>query len=519
MDKALRIERGSETLVSASAIQAEFHGRNPWGVKFICPFCRQPLNPASMGYGGSQAPHFRHERGNERAHECEMYASSVGYYAMYQRAPMPMFIRKSRANEGEYIVEVGFRSIDPLLLSDMERLGAQVCIGLKSYRVTRQRFGQGFTKLPLEELSLTTGSLVRLIGCRETLGSTWGYPEDATCAMVFSRDPDTSQGKRLKTGDTLVFETDYFLLTTERNKELLLSAFPSARFVGFTGGRSQFSRLAVFEVVLSKAEENWHSAKVFLERCGFEVADHGNTPELIWPPALMSGGELRPLFELSKCVFVTDMASSDDKKLYVHTNADTAEKVRTLALIRSINSEFGYSILKNTYDMSFVTARNWVFSSAVLLRQNHALIDEWLKKVEVEPLVIQSDDGAVRIELRTPGKIICLCRNRANKTVKITEAAQSVELERNTIDAIRVYRALHESLGDLLICEFEIERNVEQSDVEYTDDVGFGEIVDRAVDYVRAVSRQQGKSRLVGVSCDKEKALLRANLAAGRKQR
>ena len=76
MEKALKIQRGKEQLVSANEIQNEFHGRNPWGISFICPLCRQPLFPAAMSSGSRQSPHFRHERNNERAHECELYANS-----------------------------------------------------------------------------------------------------------------------------------------------------------------------------------------------------------------------------------------------------------------------------------------------------------------------------------------------------------------------------------------------------------------------------------------------------------
>lgn len=102
MEKALKIQRGKEQLVSANEIQNEFHGRNPWGISFICPLCRQPLFPAAMSSGSRQSPHFRHERNNERAHECELYANSYGYFTTYQRVPMPMFIRKSRSREGGF---------------------------------------------------------------------------------------------------------------------------------------------------------------------------------------------------------------------------------------------------------------------------------------------------------------------------------------------------------------------------------------------------------------------------------
>ena len=125
MEKALKVQRGKEQLVSASEIQREFRGKNPYGVSFICPLCRQPLFPAAMSLGNKQSPHFRHERNNERAHECELYANRYGYFTTYQRVPMPMFIRRSRFGNGTFIVEGGLTSTISIRLS-----AKAPCLGL-----------------------------------------------------------------------------------------------------------------------------------------------------------------------------------------------------------------------------------------------------------------------------------------------------------------------------------------------------------------------------------------------------
>lgn len=348
MEKALKIQRGKEQLVSANEIQNEFHGRNPWGISFICPLCRQPLFPAAMSSGSRQSPHFRHERNNERAHECELYANSYGYFTTYQRVPMPMFIRKSRSREGVFVVEGGFRSLDQRDLYVLEREGAKIKIGHKCYSINAQRFWAGLTKLPFEDISLSCGSSVRLVGSSLDLSSTWGYPEDARNAMVFTRDSDAGQGKRLKIGDTIPFETDLFLLAPEKEDERIRSSFTDVRRVGIAGKRTAMFKLVVFEIRFSKEDARWTRGKQYLEACGFEVDDSGGTPELLWPPSLMSGGELLPLFEGSRCIFAADMNSSVDNSLYVHTNADTSDRIRTVPLRKVDGGNSGFAILKNT---------------------------------------------------------------------------------------------------------------------------------------------------------------------------
>ena len=105
-------------------------------------------------------------------------------------------------------------------------------------------------------------------------------------------------------------------------------------------------------------------------------------PELLWPPSLMSGGELLPLFEGSRCIFAADMNSSVDNSLYVHTNADTSDRIRTVPLRKVDGGNSGFAILKNTAKISFVTTRNWVFSSAILLHPSDLMIDDWLHELQ-----------------------------------------------------------------------------------------------------------------------------------------
>lgn len=452
MEKALKIQKEKEQLVSANEIQVEFHGKNPQGVSFICPLCRQPLFPAAMSSGNKQSPHFRHARNNERARECELYASSYGYSSTYQRVPMPMFIRRSQSENGHFIVEGGFRCLNKRRLDVLESEGAMLFIAQKKYRVTSQRFGAGLTKLPFGEVSLSCGSTVRLVGSSLNLNSTWGYPEDARRAMVFTRDAITNQGKRMKLGDAVPFETDLFLLAPEKENGAIHSAFTSSRRVGMAGNRTSTSRLSVFEVRLTKNDDRWELGRKYLEECGFKVNDSGDVPELIWPPSMVSNGDILPLFQRTRCVFTADMSSPKDTCLYVHTNADTAGQVKTVLLRRSDGKEKGFAILKNTAKLSFVTTRNWVFSTAVLLHPSDFDANECLHDLNLAPRA-SFDSGHWILELACSDEVLGYSKDKGVQSFKLMEGETSLSFEGSVLDMVRVRRKLSASPDYLTIFE------------------------------------------------------------------
>lgn len=500
--------KGKGELVSATDVQREFHGRAPWGVRFICPLCRQPLFPAAMTFKGKQNPHFRHEKNNERAHECELYASSYGYFSTYQRAPMPMFIRRSHARKEKFIVEGGFRKLDPTVFSELEREGAKVVIGQKSYNVTSQRFGAGLTKLPFEELTLGCGSIVSLSGSRHDLNSTWGYPEDANRAMVFTRDSDTAQGKRLNAGDTISFETDLFLLLRDGDSGCIHSAFSGARKAGTAGRSSALWGLSVYEVRLTKDDARWRLAKAYLEDCGFDVADSDSTPKIIWPPALTAGGGLFPLVENSKCIFQADARSAEDGKLYIHTSADTVNRVRTVPLRRGDNGSCGYAAFGNNSQFSFVTLRNRAFSSAVLLHPGDLNVDKLLHEIDSEPR-LSLDDGLWTLEVSIPSRVLLYERSGTVSRLELSGDSNSLRFEDGSLDRIRVQQKLFASLDRVVVFEKCFERTQAGEVAPAESDAKAALIrLDAPNDIAFAISRGKGNRGSLH-SIDRKRALLR----------
>ena len=450
MEKALRVHKGKERLVSADEMRLEYHGRVPGDISFVCPLCRQPLFPVLSG--SRQSPHFRHERNNARAHECELYTRSLGYFSTYQSVPMPMFIRKSRDRNERFIIEGGFRKLDQKDLFRLEHDGAKVQIAQRSYRVTSGRFGAGLTKLPFDEVSLNIGSIVRLVGTSLDLGSTWGYPEDARRAMVFARDPDTCQGKRLKIGDTIPFETDLFLLAPEKEHCRICSAFSGAQKAGVAGSRSTASGLMVYEVTLTKEDEHWRQGKDYLSECGFEVDEREDAPRLIWPPSLTSSGDLLPLFENAKCIFTAETKYSKSGSIYFHTGDDVSGRVRTVPLLASDNADRGFAIAKNNAKLSFVTTRDWVFSSAVLLHSSDLVIGEWLHELDLDPS-LSLESGCWTLRMPYSAEVKCYRRDGRIQVVEINQDNKEFAFVENSLDRIQILRNLGASFGQVVIFE------------------------------------------------------------------
>lgn len=507
MEKALKIQTGKEELVSAADIQREFHGIAPRDIRFICPICRQPLFPAAMTPKGKQAPHFRHERNNKRARDCELYASRYGCFSTYQRMPMLMFIRRSRTCRDKFIVEVGFRKLDRALFSQLEREGAKVSIGQKRYNVTTQRFGTGLTKLPLEEISLRWGASIALVDSSFDLNSTWGYPEDAKRAMVFSRDVDTDQGKRLNIGDTIPFESNLFLLSPDANSESIRRAFTGAHKVGIAGRRSTLKGLSVYEVKFTKDDVKWQLGKAYLEECGFEVADVGSTPRIIWPPALMASGDLIPLYKSSKYIFETNAASAKDDKLYIHTSADTADHVRTVPLRRA-GDGCGFAVFTNIAHLSYVTARDWVSSSAVLLHPNDLSIDEHLHACDSEPRLSFSE-GRWMLEASIPGEVVCYERNGAISILELSDDSKGFCFEDGSLDRIRIQQKLFASLDQIVVFEVQFE-HPQAGEAALPEDNARAALIrlDAPNNLAFAISRGKGnRNPLYGV--DRRRALIR----------
>lgn len=312
----------------------------------------------------------------------------------------------------------------------------------------------------------------------------------------------------MKIGDTIPFGTDLFLLAPESEGDRIRSSFTNARKVGIAGKRTAMSNLTVFEISFSKEDTRWTRGKHYLETCGFEVDDSGDTPELLWPPSLMSGGELLPLFEGSRCIFAADMNSSVDNSLYVHTNADTSDRVKTVPLRKIDGGNSGFAILRSTAKLSFVTTRNWVFSSAVLLHPSDMVVDDWLHKLDLEPQ-ISLNKGRWVLNLSYPCEVVSYQKGRSVRVIGITKDQNSYSFEDGCLNALKVRKKLGASLDYLIVFEKTLDSGQPSiGDSAKTAAAGGAISPGTPDDVAFAIARQSGK-KIRQRDADRQRALRR----------
>lgn len=444
MDKAIEICNGAERLVSAVEVQQKYHGANPFNVRYICPLCRQPLNTASMR-SSKNVPHFRHERNNVFAQQCENYVNAYGYPSTYQRAPLPMYIRQARESRDSYIIEVGFRHIKPNLLKTLQNDEAVLRIGNKRYEITERRFGSGITRLPLESPMLACSAHISIEHSRFNLREVWGMPIDATTALVFSHDEETHQGRRLNPGDTAQPGNRLYILVPDIGTQDVHRSFPHAKIVGHTNIALPGPCLHVCDVEIPQNENERSAASAYLASCGIETTEDERAATLIWPPSIMSDGNEMPLFSKSKCLFSVPRSASKDRKLYIHTSLDSHDCIRTEALKPTANPSYLYCATSLTSDLCVVSTGNWSSNSILLLHPAHMLGPFTQTSPEDEVFVTEKDDGTVLVDSSVKCTIAVFQSGMPTKSLELVRDASQWHSENPLDAALRIQVKLENS--------------------------------------------------------------------------
>lgn len=516
MEKAIRIERGRELPVPVSAfeIQKEFKGRNPWGVHFICPKCRQPLFPVAMSLNGKQSPHFRHVRNNPLAQECEDYFAVNGYASVYQHVPLPMFIRKSRSKDSEFIVEGGFRYLGADVIAQLEGESAVLHIGTRQYRINENNFGANFPKKTFEELDLRMEPLFKFENSSISLNETWGCPENARRAMVFTRDPYSHQGKRVKLGSPIPYETELYLLAPAIECSDIKKAFPSSKRVGFAGSRCQSKWFEVHTVTFSKSEENWSAGANYLKDCGFEIGKKEADLELVWPPALTSTGAAELLLKHSGCIVVTDRQQAAD--LHVVTASKQKESLRVKRPLFKPAADFqtSFATLPSPAGLCFITAKEWSEAGLAILSKGVGSSLQIDSNVPKPPTLEKSINGTQVVLTEIPCTITTMrhggidhLENKISNTDEL-----SFTVDKNRCDLLRVTTKLRESKDDLVIVEKQFAKTVGKDRHDQKNGGRAALLTLQSSDFNRATNRRNRFSVSISLAKDKERALLRKGL-------
>lgn len=401
MEKAQLITRDGSRVVSAQEFQLLFHGILPSRARLLCPLCQQRVIPVSMGRNGKQSPHFKHERNNELAHECDLYAQSLGKAKGYEKAPMPMFLRHSKKQPGSFIMELGFKKLPESTIRELAASKARIVIGRKTYNVTTERFGSGITKIPVDKPTLEVGESVRLEGTKRKLYETWGRPESAVGAMIFSCDPASLCGNRLRPRDGIENDSLILIAAPPYKKEAIEKAFPSVKDVGKASVEPGYNDLRVFLAYLNQSEPSFEQARSFLLDCGFSVVEKTKAPRVVWPPCLSSSGEHHPLIRNRRLVFLSPKAALDDGFIYASYPEleECAEK--RLPLFTATNKDFGYAMLRTDSDIAFVSASKSFAASTVLSDGDLGFFDSLAKAPE--PFAIEGGPSGW-VDLACPAK-------------------------------------------------------------------------------------------------------------------
>lgn len=439
MERAILVDRGKESLVSAADYSSKYHGRRPFGTELLCPLCRQPLICAAMSKDARQTPHFRHQYNNPRSQECEYYATNYGEPSTYQRAPLPMFIRQSDTSDTLYIVEAGFRAIRNDFLSKLNSSGAILHIGNMQYKITSSRFEKGMTIIPFDGISLSRCSeLVWLSKAPLGLNATWGYPEDAVRAMVFTRDSDSRHGKRIGYGDSISLGSKLFIVCHANEAPATAGAFPNAKEMGTTRSLRHKDPLKVISVELPDNDREACRAIRYLHSCGFEVHENDECATMIWPPAISEVGNTIPLFNKSKCIFSTNKSSSPDRKLYIQTSSDMNGYVRTEALLPALGPHHYYCTFKAPSQLSVIATKNWPHSSVLLLHPSNLGNTKLSKPINPDPIIDRDVDGTLTITVHVPSTIDLFKAGKPVESISLNENSEVRLKDKHFVGAIRI---------------------------------------------------------------------------------
>ncbi len=372
-----------------------------------CPCCRQPVIFAS---GRFQSAHFRHEKNNERAKWCELFSRNRGgNESKYDLIPPPLFIKEDSSVPGSFKVELGLKRVRDSLLAALENEGATLVIDdspggrKRSYQITRERFSVGMVKI---SIGLARGysfaSNISLTHTSKRFWDVWGMPCEIQDSVVFLCDEDMLSGRRVEPWGH-VKEGDRVLIASAEDELTLKRSFPDVEKVGVIASRSGNKSLRVYLATVRAC------SAVYFQGLMVSVRSIGDTPELLWPPSLLSTGEIIPLFSKSDCRFKVGVTGENGgstcKSLYTHLKADT-KRSSAVMLKKTMAIDWGTAIVRPVADICFLSARDTPFSNAILLSFREKEKHDRLSGAEERPAVKPVANGRYEIS----SQIACSAR-------------------------------------------------------------------------------------------------------------
>ncbi len=354
-----------EHLISADAAKKEFDSRPAIGI-WTCPRCMREVDPAAFE-SINQKPHFRHKRNDDLAKLCEDYmGGAIDESDNYNRQIIQLILRRSKNNTQRFNVEIGLRHLGEKLLAQCSEKDFVIIEGRK-YRL--QDFADPTFRVKVETLRFDLHESVEIIAA-PSLKKVIGDVEDSRFGMIFSADFGELGGRRLRIGEPVITNHDYYLVVPQENTNSVTRCFGSASRIGEAKGEENF---VVLKFNIDRKSRDKKIAEPMLERMGFYLADYDDMSDLLWPPALVSERIVTPLFRDSPLIYASRyMVDEQDKadqvvfsSLRGRTNDSRAYGVLGSKYARSIDYQdtFGYAFIRPT------EFQRWI----AVLSDNHIL--------------------------------------------------------------------------------------------------------------------------------------------------
>lgn len=301
MKQAIQIQGGMETLVTADQTKLLFQGKRHPGAQWKCYRCGQRVIPVAMGTGYLVSPHFKHEKNNEQAQECELFEARGGTYSTYasrhSHCPagiMPMYIEKKPYRAG--VFEMGFE-LYALLASTAERLmesNAKLYVCGKRYDLSTDSMPYVTTRIPCPA-TLTPHDCVKLVADRKiSLEKAWGIPESSKRFLLFECAEDFSYSKifanRIHAGYALDPDATLVIAAPRWYKSEIKADFPTANLVGYADTREGRTPFDVYKLDLDRKGYELTNGYKALRDAGFIVPSLNELPAVSETTAHYAGG-------------------------------------------------------------------------------------------------------------------------------------------------------------------------------------------------------------------------------------
>ena len=333
MDRAVQIGSAissSRRLVTAAQIRAEqlknrFDGQPPQGLKFLCPCCMREIVPAAFDLDSKQVPHFKHRKNDPFTHRCDNYMAGNGDTTYDYRNPViPLFLRKSRDEEGKFNFSVGFWCAGETLKKSLQDTQAWVVVEDNKYDL--RRFINPNQPVEVKHPCLNISSVITFKGLPQQLSS--GVVEDAHQGFIFNDDFGKEGGRRVRFQDSIEFGREYYVVAPQSVSKKLIWKYDAEKVGTVQTSTNPFwvTKISISENSLKRAE-----AEQELASFGYALTNFSRSSQLLWPPSTNFNGVDIPLFSNSPIVY---------KPTYQN---DDAEQKDQLA-IQNVGEQYGLDI-------------------------------------------------------------------------------------------------------------------------------------------------------------------------------